>query len=573
MDGLQQWARLEIQTRGAQDLTTAIFIAESLIEFKEPEKPKPKDKGGKGKSGGDHHRGKETTEKTKRTIECKAGDRLPLKCFFYERPHWARECQKKAKQSPLVEEREEQEHASWSPRRFAGPDVFSSISVPAAHFSPSPFRPYLIGPATLSHGRSRRTALLAEWTGGNGGSRQSSSRGSGGSQHSGSGSGGFHGGGLQHSGSYGEGGSFGQRNGYGRGGGQGNSSRGRGRGRQSSSRQRTYPDGPNAWNSPYPNQNPGLLGPRPMSTPLPYHSQVGVSMVRYGTHLIQRLKAEFAMTHKGDLHFFLGINVHRTTSGLERAGMVSCRPISTPVDTKTKLSSSSGTLLPHPTLYRSLVGALQYLTFTCPDITYVIQQLCLHLHAPRDAHLTAMKCVLRYLSGTPTHGIHLACSSTDSLQAYSDADWSGCTDTRRSTSGYCVFLGDNLFSLSSKHQATTSRSSAEAEYRAAANAVPETSWIRNLLLELQQPLQRATLVFCDNVSAVYLSTNPVQHQRTKHVEVDIHFVRDKVALGHVRVLHVPSSSQYADIFTKGLPSLLFLDFRQSLGIRPPPHPT
>ncbi|VFQ93802.1 unnamed protein product [Cuscuta campestris] len=91
--------------------------------------------------------------------------------------------------------------------------------------------------------------------------------------------------------------------------------------------------------------------------------------------------------------------------------------------------------------------------------------------------------------------------------------------------------------------ATTSRSSAEAEYRAVANAVAETSWIRNLLLELQQPLRRATLVFCDNVSAVYLSSNPVQHQRTKHVEVDIHFVRDKVALGQIRVLHVPSSSQ------------------------------
>lgn len=94
-----------------------------------------------------------------------------------------------------------------------------------------------------------------------------------------------------------------------------------------------------------------------------------------------------------------------------------------------------------------------------------------------------------------------------------------------------------------------------------------------VLLELQQPLQHDTLVFCDNVSAVYLSTNPVQHQRTKHVEVYIHFVRDKVALGHIRVLHVSSSSQYADIFNKGLPSLLFLDFKNSLGIRLLPHPT
>ncbi|VFQ96021.1 unnamed protein product [Cuscuta campestris] len=250
------------------------------------------------------------------------------------------------------------------------------------------------------------------------------------------------------------------------------------------------------------------------------------------------------MTDMGDLHFFLGINVHRTASGLflhktqfthdilERAGMVSCRPISTPVDTKAKLSASAGTALSDPSLYRSIVGALQYLTFTRPDITYAVQQLCLHLHAPHDAHFTAMKRVLRYLSGTATHGIYLTRSATDYLQAYSDADWAGCPDTKRSTSGYCVFLGDNLVSWSSKRQATTSRSSAEAEYRAVANAVAETSWIRNLLLELQHPLRRATLVFCDNVSAVYLSSNPVQHQRTKHVEVDIHFVRDKIRFGY-----------------------------------------
>lgn len=121
-------------------------------------------------------------------------------------------------------------------------------------------------------------------------------------------------------------------------------------------------------------------------------------------------------------------------------------------------------------------------------------------------------------------------------------------------------------SWSSKRQPKISRSSAEAEYRGVANAVAETTWLRNLLCELHVPLQWATIVYCDNVSAVYLSHNPVQHQRTKHVEIDIHFVREKVRLGHIRVLHVPSSAQYAGIFTKGLAHHLFQEFRSSLRV-------
>ncbi|GJS19722.1 ribonuclease H-like domain-containing protein [Tanacetum coccineum] len=116
-------------------------------------------------------------------------------------------------------------------------------------------------------------------------------------------------------------------------------------------------------------------------------------------------------------------------------------------------------------------------------------------------------------------------------------------------------------------------SSTEAEYRDVANVVTETAWLRNLLRELHSPLSTATLVYCDNVSAVYMSANHVQHQRTKHIEIDIYFVRDMVTAGQVRVLHVPSRYQYVDIFTKGLPSALFEEFRSSLSVRPPPAPT
>jgi hypothetical protein len=129
-----------------------------------------------------------------------------------------------------------------------------------------------------------------------------------------------------------------------------------------------------------------------------------------------------------------------------------------------------------------------------------------------------------------------------------------------------VFLGDNLVSWSAKRQTVVSRSSAEAEYRDVANGVAEVTWLRQLLLELQAPLSRCTLVYYDNISAVYLSNNPVQHQRTKHVEIDLHFVREKVAIGQVCVLHVPTTSQFTDVFTKGLPSSVFEEFRSNLNI-------
>ena len=157
--------------------------------------------------------------------------------------------------------------------------------------------------------------------------------------------------------------------------------------------------------------------------------------------------------------------------------------------------------------------------------------------------------------------------------AYTDADWGGCPDTRRSTSGYCVFLGDNLLSWSSKRQPTLSRSSAEAEYRGVANVVSESCWLQNLLLELHLPNHKATLVYCDNVSAIYLSENPVQHQRTKNIEMYIKFVRQKVVCGDIGVLHIQSRYQIADIFTKGLPMVLFQDFRDSLSVRQPPAST
>ncbi|XP_019105451.2 uncharacterized mitochondrial protein AtMg00810-like [Beta vulgaris subsp. vulgaris] len=299
--------------------------------------------------------------------------------------------------------------------------------------------------------------------------------------------------------------------------------------------------------------------------------------------IMTSLSTEFAMKDLRSLSYFLGIDVTRHAGGLflsqrkyspeiiERAGMASCKPSPTPVDTKPKMSAHASTPYEDPSHYRSLAGALQYLTFARPDISYSVQQVCLFMYDPREEHMHALKRIVRYIQGTLDHGLHLYPSSTSSLISYTDADWGGCPDTRRSTSGYCVFLGDNLVSWYAKRQPTLSRSSAEAEYRGVANVVSESCWLHNLLLKLNCPIQKATLVYCDNVSAIYLYGNPINHQRTKHIELHIHFVREKVARGQVRVLHVPSRHQLADIFTKGLPLVLFIDLRDNLSIRRPPN--
>nr|GEZ67585.1 ribonuclease H-like domain-containing protein [Tanacetum cinerariifolium] len=251
--------------------------------------------------------------------------------------------------------------------------------------------------------------------------------------------------------------------------------------------------------------------------------------------LISSLHQEFSMTDLSSLNYFLGIFVTRDTSGmflsqlkyvvkiLERAHMVNCNPIQTSVDTESKLGDD-GDPVSDSTLYQNLAGSLQYLTFTRAEISYGVQQVCLYMHEPREPHFSALKRILRYVQATLHHGLQLFLSSTTSLVAYSDADWVGFPTIGRSTSGYGVFLGNNLLYGSSKRQPTLSRSSAETEYHGVASDVAETCWLWNLLRELPIPLFSTTLVYCDNVSAVYLYSNPVQHQRTKHIEIDIHFV-------------------------------------------------
>jgi hypothetical protein len=293
--------------------------------------------------------------------------------------------------------------------------------------------------------------------------------------------------------------------------------------------------------------------------------------------VIDALTAKFSMKDLGTLHHFLGVSVTQQSGVfllsqcqymidiLERTEMSDCKPCSTPVDTCAKLSSD-GTPVSDATQYHGLIDALQYLTFTHPDIAYAMQQAFLYMHDPQEPHLALVKRILQYIRGTLDYGIQLHCSSAAGLISCYDADWAAYPDTRRSRSGYEVFLGDNLVSWSSKRQHTVSRSSAKAEYRGVANTVAEISWLRQLLEELHSPPSRAIVVYFHNISVVYLSTNPVQHQCTKHIKIDLHFICDKVAARAVRVLHVPTTAQYADVFTKGLSSSVFIEFCYSLNV-------
>ena len=285
------------------------------------------------------------------------------------------------------------------------------------------------------------------------------------------------------------------------------------------------------------------------------------------------------MKDLGQLHHFLGIEVTNTTDGLhlsqshyaltilEKAQMVDCKPMNTPLETKVQVSSEAEPL-DDPSYFRGLVGALQYLTLTRPDLSYSVNYTSQFMHAPTVAHLKLVRRILRYVKGTINTGLHFTSHTTLDLCAFSDADWAGCPTTRRSTTGYCTFLGKNLVSWCAKKQHTISRSSTEAEYRAMANTAAELTWLSFLLADLRIPLASPPLLYCDNLSALHMTINPVFHARSKHIELDYHFVRERVALGLLVTHHIPSTEQVADLFTKPMSKSALAYFRAKLCLQP-----
>jgi hypothetical protein len=291
--------------------------------------------------------------------------------------------------------------------------------------------------------------------------------------------------------------------------------------------------------------------------------------------LIGHLQLDFAVKDLGALSYFLGIQATRlphdlfltqskyVTDLLCRTHMEGAKPASTPCTTARKLFQFDRDPLEDPRAYRHIVGALQYCTLTRPDIAYNVNQLCQFLHSPTTVHMVAAKRVLRYLKGTIDFGLRYSRGSLQ-LNGYCDSDWAGSPDDKKSTTGYGIYLGSCLISWAAKKQSVVAKSSTEAEYRSMALAVVELYWLRMLFQELRVPILKPPCLWVDNLGALSLLSNLVFHARTKHIEVDYHFIWKKIFNKDLLACYISTHSQPSDIFTKGLSKARFLLLRGKL---------
>ena len=295
----------------------------------------------------------------------------------------------------------------------------------------------------------------------------------------------------------------------------------------------------------------------------------------------------FEMIDKGEIHDVLGMLVFRDRSNkqiflsqpdyaqtiLIRFRMENCKPVSTPLESGKHFSKFDGaTDRPFDKqLYQQAIGCLTYFAMsTRPDISAAVGALSQYMACPSEGHWVGVKRVLRYLKGTVDYGLIFSSDrdGKNDLYGYSDADWAGCLDTRRSTSGYVFKVGGSTISWNSKKQITVAKSTTEAEYVALSAAAQEAVWLRRLFSEIGFGCQGTTTLFEDNNGAIDLSKNPKYHNRTKHIDIAYHFTRERVVSKELSVTYCHTNDMLADTMTKGLPRTQFEKFRDMLGVGP-----
>ena len=309
------------------------------------------------------------------------------------------------------------------------------------------------------------------------------------------------------------------------------------------------------------------------------------------SHQIQDLKSQlhkrFQMTDMGQAHLYLGMQIIRDRASrtikvdqqkyiqiiLERFNMGNCNSVSTPMETGLKLCKRSDKASPQEIhQYQKLMGCLEYAAIaTRPDITFSVHRLAQFASNPDNNHLNAAKRILRYLKGSMEYGLVFRGSEVEKFEliGYSDADWAGSTIDRKSIGGYCFYLNNCLVSHMSKKQKTVALSTAESETHAAVQATKEAIWLRALLEELGFKQNHPTTIRCDNQAAIALSRNPEFHSRSKHVDIQYHFLRQHVDIGTVELKFIPSDKMAADGLTKPLSRQKhnsFCEFMQSKNI-------
>jgi hypothetical protein len=277
----------------------------------------------------------------------------------------------------------------------------------------------------------------------------------------------------------------------------------------------------------------------------------------------------------GLMDYFLGLEVWQSPERifmkyaveiLKRFDMLEYKSMNTPMEAKLKLVVDTSSKLIDATLYRQIIESLMYLTNTRPNIFFVMNTLSQFLVEPRHVHLVAAKHVMWYLKGTIDCGLSYDGDHDFTLSGYTDAGWAGSVSDRKNTSGCCFSLGLAMISWKSRKKSIIALSTVEAEYIATCSASCEAIWFRKLLTSLFDLEMEATTILCDNQSCIKITENPIFHDRSKHIEIRYHYIRDMVQRGALNLQYISTDEQVVDVLTKPLSRVKFENFRDKLGI-------